>query len=61
MTKLTDYLINEHDADSANIRFQGDGITILGDTLTLGMDEAKEENGYVGSGIKERFLKIFII
>ena len=58
MKSLTSYLIDEHEADIANIRFKGDEITLLGDTRTLGVDEIGEEDGYVSSGMKERFLKI---
>ena len=54
MIALTDYLITEYEA---NIRFNGDEITLLGDTLTLGIDEAIEANGYISTGMKERFQK----
>ena len=58
MITLPNYLINEHEADIAYIRFKGDEITLLGDTLTLGVDKEDEEDGYINSGMKERFLKI---
>lgn len=40
MIELSDNLIKEHDADRNNIIFSGDEITLLGDTLTLSIDEA---------------------
>ena len=43
MTTLTDYLINEHEADRANIRFKDDEITLLRDTLTLGMNQQEKQ------------------
>ena len=58
MEMLSLYLIDEHEADRGNIRFKGDEIKLLGDTLALGIDEAGDKDGYVSSGISERFLKI---
>ena len=55
---MSHYLIDKHEADRANIRFKGDEIKLLGDTLTLGIDEAGGKDGYVSSGMSERFLKI---
>ena len=58
MITLTDCIITEHEAGRVNIRFKDDEITLLGDTLILGMDEAREVNGYVSTGMNERFLNI---
>ena len=37
MTNLTNYLINEHEADIANIRFKGDKITLSGNISLQGL------------------------
>ena len=58
MKSLTSYLIDEHEADIANIRFKCDQIKLLNDTLTLRIDEASGEDGYVCFGMSESFLKI---
>ena len=57
MEILSLYLIDEHDADIANNTFKGDEITLLGETPTLGVNEADEEEGYVRSGMRGRLLK----
>ena len=51
MESLSSYLIDEHEADRANIRFKGDEIKLLGDTLTWGIDKAGDKDGYVSTGM----------
>ena len=45
MESLSLYIIDEHEADRANIRFKGDEIKLLGDILTLGIDETGGKKG----------------
>ena len=40
MKSFTSYLIDEHEAERANIRFKGEEIKLLGDMLTLGTYKA---------------------
>ena len=58
MVSLSSYLIDDHEADRANIRFKGHEIKLLGDTLPLGIDEAGDKDGKDSSGMSEKFLKI---
>ena len=58
MKKLMDYLETEHNIDINNIRFKGDDIILLGDTLTLGTNEAIADGGNISTGMNERFQKL---
>lgn len=57
MIELCDYLVREHDVNGNNITFSGDEIKLLGDTQTLGIDEAKEDEGFISTGLYNRFQK----
>ena len=58
MIDLCDNLVMNHDADINNIRFGGGEITLLGDTLTLSVDEDEDAAGFLNTRFSNRFQKL---
>ena len=43
---------------TSNIRYGGDKITLLGDTITLSADEAEDKASFINTGLYNRFQKV---
>ena len=51
-------MILYHNANVNNFRFGNDEMTLLGDTLTLGIDEEELEDGFLGTSLMNRLNKV---
>ena len=58
IAELLEYLVTEHNGERSNIRCNGDDITLLGDSLMLGIDEEMNESGYISTSMNEKFQKV---
>lgn len=58
MIALSDYYVKKHSADISNIKYGGDKITRLGDTITLSVYEAEDKAGLINTSLHIIFQKI---